>query len=47
MLKNGKTGNRNGQQKRKTDIKNGQNRKSQRPPLENMLVCIKTTQNEK
>ena len=42
MLKNGKTGNRNGQQNRKnrsfsvqnqkTDIENGQNRKSQRPP---------------
>ena len=47
MLKNGKTGNRNGQQNRKTYMKNSQNRKSQRPPLENMLVCIKTTQNEK
>ena len=44
MLKKGKTGNHNGQKNRKpnffaaktkkTDSKNGQNRKSQRPPLE-------------
>ena len=42
MLKKGKTGNHNGQKNRKpnffaaktkkTDLKNGQNRKSQRPP---------------
>ena len=34
MLKNRKTGNRKGQQKRKTDLKKGQNQKSQRPPPE-------------
>ena len=44
MLKKGKTGNHNGQKNRKpnffaaktkkTDLKNGQNRKSQRPPRE-------------
>ena len=31
MLKKGKTGNHNGQQNRKTDLENGQNRKTESP----------------